>query len=78
MAENKLQLFYPYKNNQMVSCGPFAIVYAAEILDGRSPSGAVFDVNKMREHWIICLEMQRLTRFPKVSNQYIYFNTFCS
>ena len=50
-------------------CGPFAITYAAEILDGRSPSEAVFDVNKIREHLIICLEMQRLTPFPKVCNQ---------
>ena len=51
------------------NCGPFAIAYAAEILDGRSPSEAVFDVNKMREHLITCLEMQRLTPFPKVSSQ---------
>ena len=51
------------------NCGPFAIAYAAEILDGRSPSEALFDVNKMREHLITCLEMQRLTPFPKVSNQ---------
>ena len=41
------------------NCGPFAIAYAAEILD----------VNKMREHLITCLEMQRLNPFPKVSNQ---------
>ena len=27
------------------------------------------DVNKMGEHLITCLEMQRLTQFPKVSNQ---------
>ena len=27
------------------NCGPFAIIYAAEILDGCSPSEAVFDVN---------------------------------
>ena len=51
------------------NCGPFAITYAAEVLNGRSPSEAVFDVNKMREHLITCLEMQRLTPFPKVSNQ---------
>ena len=51
------------------NCGPFAIDYAAEILDGRSPSKAVFDVHKMREDLITCLEMQRLTPFPKVSNQ---------
>ena len=55
------------------NCGPFAIDYAAEILDGRSPSKAVFDVNKMCEHLITCLEIP----FPKVSNQQIYFNTFC-
>ena len=51
------------------NCGPFVITYAAKILDGPSPSEAVFDVNKMREHLITCLEMQRLTPFPKVSNQ---------
>ena len=51
------------------NCGPFAI---AEILDGRSPSEALFDVNKMREHLITCLEMQRLTRFLKFPiNRYI-------
>ena len=49
--------------------GPFAIAYAAGCLDGRSPSEAVFDVNKILEHLITCLEMQRLTLFPKVSNQ---------
>ena len=51
------------------NCGPLAIAYAAEILDGRCPSEAVFDVNEMREPLITCLEMQKLTPFPKVSNQ---------
>ena len=59
------------------NCGPFAIAYTAKILDGRSRSEAVFDVNKMREHLITCHEVQRLTPFPKVSNQQVYFNTFC-
>ena len=57
------------KQPDAYNCGPFAIAYATEILDGRCPSEAVFDVNKIREHLITCLEMQRLTRFPKVSNQ---------
>ena len=39
------------------------------ILDGRSPSEAVSDVNKMGEHLVTCLEMQGLTPFPKVFNQ---------
>ena len=51
------------------NCGPFAIVYAAEILDGHSPSEAGFDVKKMRKNLITCLEMQILTPFPRVSNQ---------
>ena len=38
------------------NCELFAIAYAAEILDGRSPSEAVFDVNKMRKYLITCLE----------------------
>ena len=50
------------------NCGPLVIAYATEILDGRSLSEAVVDVNKMREHLITCFEMQRLTPFPKVSN----------
>ena len=49
------------------NCGPFAIAFAAEILDGSSPSEAVFAVQEMRRHLITCLEMQRLTPFPKVS-----------
>ena len=49
--------------------GPFAIAYTAEVFDGRCPSEAVFDVNKISEHLITCLEIQRLTPFPNVSNQ---------
>ena len=49
------------------NCGLFAIAFAAEILDGKSPTEAHFDVRKMRTHLIMCLENQRLTPFPKVS-----------
>ena len=62
--------FLPVQNQpDGYNCGPFTIAYAAEILDGRSPSEAAFDVNKMRERLITCLEMQRLTPSPKASNQ---------
>ena len=50
------------------NCGLFAIAFAAEILDGRSPSDATFDVDKMRAHLISCFEGQKLTPFPKLSN----------
>ena len=48
------------------NCGPFAIAYAAEMLDGKSPMQARFDVRKMRRHVMTCLEAQALTPFPKM------------
>jgi len=48
------------------NCGPFAIAYAAEILDGYSPMEAIFNVKKMCSHLKLCLEQQKLTPFPKV------------
>ena len=54
------------------NCGPFAITYAAEVLNGRSPSEAVFDVNKMREHLSPvskCKDLLRFLKFP--INRYI-------
>ena len=47
------------------NCGPFTIAYAAELLDGKSPLDARFDVSKMRRHVLTCLESQSLTPFPK-------------
>ena len=48
------------------NCGPFAIAYGAEILDGKSPMEAQFDVSKMRSHTMTCLETKSLTPFPKI------------
>lgn len=48
------------------NCGPFAIAFAAEVIDGKSPVKANFDVPKMREHLMYCLEKQCLTPFPKI------------
>ena len=48
--------------------GLFAIAFAAQILDGKSPSEAIFSVGEMRGHLISCLETQKLSLFPKVSN----------
>ena len=50
------------------NCGLFAIAFAAEILDGKSPSEAIFSVDEMRGHLISCLETQKLSPFPRVSN----------
>ena len=48
------------------NCGLFAVAFAAEILAGKSPIEAVFDVAQMRDHLIFCLEQGALTPFLKV------------
>ena len=50
------------------NCEHFAIAFAAEILDGKSPSEAIISVDEMRGHLISCLETQKQSHFPKVSN----------
>ena len=49
----KVYTFLPVqKQTDGYNCGPFSIAYAAEILDGKSPMDACFDVKKMRSHLI--------------------------
>ena len=59
------------KQPDAYNCGLFAIAFAAEIIDAKSPSDAMFFVEKMRGHLIKCLEKQKLTPFPK--NNTIHF-----
>ena len=54
------------KQTDGYNCGPFAIAFAAEILDGKSPMEACFDVTKMRRHLIQCLKNEVLLPFPKL------------
>ena len=48
------------------NCGSFAIAFATEILDGKSPMEAHFDVERLRGHLINCLKNKVLIPFPKV------------
>ena len=47
------------------SCGLSAVTYVPEIIDGNSPTEAVFALREMRGHLIKCLENQKLTPVPK-------------
>ena len=47
-------------------CGFFAIAFAAEILDGKSPVEARVNVERTRGHLINCLENKFLIPFPEV------------
>ena len=48
------------------NCGLFSNSFASEVLEAQSPIDAHFDVTKMREHLILCLENQHLTPFPNI------------
>ena len=66
-VEEFIVTFLPVqKQSEGFYCGPFAIAFAADILDGKSPMEARFDVAKMREHLINCLKNEVLLPFPKV------------
>ena len=55
---NRKRVLRLYKNcakESIVSFGPFAIAFAAEISDEKSPMEARFDVERMRAHLINCL-----------------------
>ena len=50
------------------NCGLFAIAFVAEILQEISPTESRFDIYRMREHVIECLEKEKLSVFPKKSS----------
>ena len=56
-----------HKQTDGFNCGLFAIAYAAEILHGKSQMETIFDVKKMRNHLLVCLEQKTLTPFPKIN-----------
>ena len=53
------------KQTDGYNCSPYAIAFAAEILDEKSPNEARFDVERMRGHLISCLKNKFLIPFPK-------------
>ena len=62
--------FFPVNNqNDGFNCRLYAIAFAADIINGLFPMDSQYDVNKMRQHLIKCLENERLDAFPKLQKQ---------
>ena len=57
------------KQNDGFNCGLYAIAFAADIINGLFPMDSQYDVSKMRQHLIKCLENERLDAFPKLQKQ---------
>ena len=54
------------KQTDGYNCSPYAIAFASEILDEKSPIEARFDAERMRGHLISCLKNKFLIPFLKV------------
>ena len=52
-----------------VDCGVYAVAFATHQAYGVSPIGVVFDLSKMREHLIECLESNKMTMFPTIARR---------
>ena len=53
----------------------FVIAHAIEILHGRIVENSSFDVTLMRDHLLVCLQLQILSPFPK-TNEFIAVDLF--
>ena len=59
--------FFPVqKQSDGYKCGTFAIAFAAKILDGKPPTEACYNVQRMQGHLINCLENKAPIPFMKV------------
>ena len=47
-------------------CGCFAIAFATEVCQGRNPSAASFDQERMRVHLYNCLQKGEMSAFPQM------------
>ena len=57
-----------FNQSDSCNCGLFAIAYAADMLNGKSPIDAKFNVPQMRIHLKKCLELETLYPLPKESS----------
>ena len=70
LKNGKLEVtFLPVeKQSDRFNCGPFALVYASILLDGKSPIDFRFLGKKMRAHYINCLKEVTLHPFLVIEN----------
>ena len=62
----------------------FAIAHAIEILHGENVEKSSFDVNLMRDHLLVCLQLQKFSPFPKTNKRVyrcrsvsLFFDVYC-
>ena len=67
----ELRVLPVQQQKNSIDCGMFAIAHAIEILHGENVEKSSFDVNLMRDHLLVCLQLQKFSPFPK-TNKRVY------
>ena len=47
----------------------FAIAYAVEILNGEKVGNSSFDITLMKDHLLVCLQLEKISLFPKTNKR---------
>ena len=69
VLELRILPFQQQKN--FIDCGIFAIAHGIKILHGENVENSAFDATLMHDHLLVCLQLQKLSPFPK-TNKRVY------
>ena len=61
----ELRILPIQQQKNSIDRGIFAIAHAIEILHGENVENSSFDVTLMRDHLLVCLQLQKFSPFPK-------------
>ena len=67
----ELRVLPVQQQKNSIDCGVFAIAHAIEILHVENVEKSSFDVKLMRDHILVCLQLQKFSPFPK-TNKRVY------
>ena len=80
----ELRVLPVQQQKNSIDCGMFAIAHAIEILHGENVEKSSFDVNLMRDHLLVCLQLQKFSPFPKTNKRVyrcrsvsLFFDVYC-
>ena len=60
------------KQTNSNDCGLFALAFATDLRHGLDPTAQSYDQDKMRKHYINCLDLHDMVPFPRTSRRVPY------
>ena len=65
----KINCLQVQQQGNSVDCGVFAFAFAVDVCFGLPPNESCYDAIKMRNHLSLCLQLQELSPYPKISRR---------